>query len=171
MPKPYPDPFPEPARERNPRPFGPAPDPLAPAPKSRAGLGASRLPAVGAAVVALIIVGGLIILGVVLFNNPPAAATLRDIVIVFLGIQSILIGLLLIVLLVAVIYVALKLYDLAQFVQNELRPVLQRADDTMRTVNSRTVFISNAAVKPVVEIMAYASAVRSIFRSFTRSSH
>jgi hypothetical protein len=171
MPKAYPDPFPEPAREMNPRPSRTAPDPLAPAPNSPAGLGASRLPAVAAAVVALIIVGGLIILGVILFSNPPAAATLRDIFIVFLGIQSILIGLLLIVLLVAVVYVALKLYDLAQFVQNELRPILHRADDTMRTVNSRTVFISDAAVKPIIEIMACASAIKSILRSFTRSSN
>ena len=168
MPKVYPDPFPEPAREMNARRLRAAADPLAPASNSPTGLGASRLPAVAAVVVALILVGGLIILGVILFHNPPAAATLRDIFIIFLGIQSVLIGLLVIVLLVAVVYVALKLYDLAQFVQNELRPILHRADDAMRTVNSRTVFISDAAVKPIVEVMAYASAVRSIFRSFTR---
>jgi hypothetical protein len=124
--------------------------------------------AIIASVVALVILGILIALGVLLFNRPEAAARLRDIFIIWLGIQTMIIGLLMIVMLVAIIYVALKLYDLTQFVENELRPMLRRADDAIRTVHSRTVFISDTAVKPVIEVMSYASAVKSIISSFTR---
>jgi hypothetical protein len=134
-----------------------------------AGLSASRTPAIIAAVVALVILTILIAVGVFLFNNPPVAAVLRDIFIILLGIQSIIIGLLMIVAVVAIIYVALKMYDLTQFVQNELRPMLQRADDAVRTLHSRSVFISDAAVKPVIEVMSYASAVKGILKSFTRT--
>jgi hypothetical protein len=125
-------------------------------------------PAIIAGIVAVVVLAALILIGVLLFNNPPVAAVLRDIFIILLGIQTMIIGLLMVVAVVAIIYVALKMYDLVQFVENELRPMLQRADDAMRTVQSRTVFISDAAVKPVIEVMSYTSAVKSIFKSFTR---
>jgi len=133
-----------------------------------AGLGASRTPAIIAAVVAFVLLLVLVIFGVLLYNHPVAAARLRDIFIILLGIQSILIGMLLIVAVVALIYVALKMYDLSQFIQDELRPMLRRADDTIRTVHSRTVFISDTAVKPVIEVMSWGAAIKGIIRTFTR---
>ena len=133
-------------------------------------LGASRLPAIIAGVAAVVILAALIAVGVLLFNHPQTAAVLRDIFIVLLGVQSMIIGLLMMAMLVILIYMALKIYDLTQFVDNELRPILRRADDMMRTVHSRTVFISDTAVKPVIDVMGYVSAVKSIIRSFTRSS-
>ncbi len=133
-----------------------------------AGLGASRKPAIIAAIVVLVILAAFVVVGVLLFNHPSVAAVLRDIFIILLGIQSMIIGLLMIVAVVALIYVALKLYDLIQFVENELRPMLERADDAVRTVQSRAVFVSDTVVKPVIEVMSYVSAVRSIIRTFTR---
>jgi len=133
-------------------------------------LGASRLPAIIAGVAAVVILAALIAVGVLLFNHPQTAAVLRDIFIVLLGVQSMIIGLLIMTILVILIYTALKIYDLTQFVDNELRPILRRADDMMRTVHSRTVFISDTAVKPVIDVMGYVSAVKSIIRSFNRSS-
>lgn len=132
-----------------------------------AGLGASRMPAIIAAVAAFIILLVLVIFGVLLYNHPVAAARLRDIFIILLGVQSIFIGLLLIVAVVAIIYVALKMYDLTQFIENELRPILHQVDDTMRTVQSRTAFLSDSAVKPVIEVMSWGAAVRGIIRAFT----
>ncbi len=133
-----------------------------------AGLSASRRPAIIAGIVAFVVLAALIAIGVFLFFNPPVAAVLRDIFIILLGIQTMIIGLLMVVAVVAIIYVALKMYDLTQFVENELRPILHRADDIVRTVHSRTVFVSDAAVKPVINVMSYTSAVKSIIKSFTR---
>lgn len=134
-----------------------------------AGLSASRKPAIIAAVVAVVVLAVLIIVGVILFNHPAAAAKLRDIFIIFLGFLTMIVGLLVVVAVVAIIYVALKVYDFVQFVQDELGPMLERADDAARTVQSRAVFISDAAVKPVIEVMAYVSALKSVVKSFTRS--
>ena len=137
--------------------------------KRSAGLSSSPKPAIIAAIVAIVILAVLIAVGVVLFNNPPSAAVLRDIFLILLGIQSMVIGLLIIVMLVAIIYVVLKVYDFVKFVQTEVEPMLDRADDAVRSVQSRAVFISDTAVKPVVEIMAQVSAIRQIIRSFRRS--
>jgi hypothetical protein len=147
----------------------PGPTPKESSAEVSAGLGASRKPAIIAAVVALVILVALIAVGVYLFFNPPVAAVLRDIFIILLGIQTMIIGLLLIVAVVAIIYVALKMYDLTQFVENELRPIIRRADDAIRTVHSRTVFISDTAVKPVIEVMSFTSALKSIIKAFTRT--
>jgi hypothetical protein len=133
-----------------------------------AGLGASRTPAIVAAIVAIALLTVLIGVGVLLFKNPPVAAVLRDIFIILLGIQSIFLGLLMIVAVVAIIYVALKMYDLTQFVETELRPILRQVDDTVRTVQSRAVFLSDSAVKPVIDVMSWGSAVRGIIRAFTQ---
>jgi hypothetical protein len=133
-----------------------------------AGLGASRMPAIIAGVAAFVILLVLVIFGVLLYNHPVAASRLRDIFIILLGVQSIFIGLLMIVAVVAIIYVALKMYDLTQFIQNELGPILERADDTMRTLNSRTTFISDSAVKPIIDVMSWGSSVGAILRAFTR---
>ena len=143
-------------------PYLPAPDEDKGKHRERA---ASAWPAIIAVVVVLLILAVLIAIGIYLFNNPPTAAVVRDIFIILLGIQSMIISLLIVALLVVVVYVALKMYDLTQFVQNELRPILGRADDMVRTVHSRTVFISDTAVKPVIEVMSVTSAVKSIFRS------
>jgi hypothetical protein len=136
------------------------------------GKSSSRKPVVIiAAAVCLALVAAGVVLAAVLYNHPQSAATLRDVFLVVLGIQSMIINLLLIAVLAVLIYVALKVYDLTQFVQSELRPIVRRADDMVRTMHSRTVYISDTAVKPVIEVVSFMAAVKSIIRSFTRPVH
>jgi len=119
-----------------------------------------------AAIVGLVLVVAAIVLGVVLFNRPEAAARLRDIFIIILGIQSLILGLLLIAVLVTLVYLALKVYGLVRFAEDEVRPMLQRVDDLVRHVHSRSVFVSDVAVKPVLEVVGMVAAAKSILRSF-----
>jgi len=135
----------------------------------KSGSTGSRLPALVAVAFAVVLVAGTIVFGIFMFRSPTTAATLRDIFLIVLGVQSMIIGLLLVALLVAIVYLVLKLYELVHFFQSELRPIMQQADDTVRTVRSRAIFISDSAVRPIVEVMACVSAVKSIIRSFTRS--
>lgn len=133
---------------------------------SERGAEARRLPTLVAAIVCLALVAAAIVLGVLLYNRPEAAARLRDIFIIILGIQSLILGLLLIAVLVALVYLALKLYGLVRFAEDEVRPMLQRIDDLVRHIHSRSVFVSDVAVKPVLEIVGVAAAAKSILRSF-----
>ena len=113
----------------------------------------------------------LIIFGVIayfLYVNPQAAAIIRDISIVFLGLGTFLIILLLIVLIVITAYLVLKVNDLVNLLDREIKPILFRLQDTAGTVQGTTNFLSENAVKPVIKTVstfaAAQSAVRTLFR-------
>jgi len=74
-----------------------------------------------AAVVLIIILGGI---GWFLFINPEATAVLRDIFIIFLGIGVFVIILLIIALIVITAYLVLKVNDMVQLLDKEIRPML-----------------------------------------------
>jgi membrane protein implicated in regulation of membrane protease activity len=130
--------------------------------------GSSPMPAIIAGIVVIVILAIFGVGAYFLFIHPAATAVVRDIFIILVGFETMIIGLLIVAVLVAIIYLVLKLYDLVRIVQNEVVPLLNRADDTMRTVQSRATFVSDAAVKPVVEIMAQVAAIRQTIKSFIR---
>jgi hypothetical protein len=113
-------------------------------------------------VVLLLIFGGL---GVWLFFNPPVAAVLRDISILFLVLGGFIIILLLIVLVVITTYLVLKINDLVQLLNREIKPVLAQLQTTVNTAQGTTKFLSEQAVKPVITTASAVSATRAILRS------
>ena len=115
-----------------------------------------------AVVVLLLIFGGL---GVWLFFNPPIAAVLRDISILFLGLGAFIIILLLIILVVITTYLVLKINDLVQLLNREVKPVLIQLQSTVNTAQGTTKFLSEQAVKPVITTASAISASRAILRS------
>ncbi|NJN95828.1 MAG: hypothetical protein HC875_17845 [Anaerolineales bacterium] len=119
------------------------------------------------AVVIIIIFG---LLGWWLFTNPPAAAVLRDIFIIFLGLGAFLIILLLIALVVITVYLVLKINDLIQLLNREVRPVLSQLQSTMHTAQGTTNFLSEQAVKPVITTASAVAGVQAVFRSLFRRS-
>ena len=114
------------------------------------------------AVVVIILFG---LLGWWLFTNPPAAAVLRDIFIIFLGLGAFLIILLLIALVVITIYLILKINDLVQLLNREIKPVLLQLQSTVSTAQGTAKFLSEQAVKPVITTASTVSATKAIFRS------
>lgn len=115
-----------------------------------------------AAVVIILIFGGL---GAWLFFYPAAAAVLRDIFIIYLGLGVFVVILLLIALVVVTVYLVLKINDLIQLLQREIKPLLTSVQDTATTVKGTTTFISDHAVQPVIATASTVSAVKAIFRS------
>lgn len=118
-----------------------------------------------AAVVVVVLFG---LLGWWLFVNPPAAAVLRDIFIIFLGLGAFLIILLLIALVVITVYLILKINDLVQLLNREIRPVLTQLQATASTAQGTTKFLSEQAVKPIITTASTISATQAIFRSLFR---
>jgi TM2 domain-containing membrane protein YozV len=115
-----------------------------------------------AAVVIILIFGGI---GVGLYLNPPIAAVLRDIFIIFLGLGAFVIILLLIVLVVITAYLVLKVNDLVRLLDREIKPLLAQVQETTRTVKGTTSFISDQAVKPVIATASTIAATQAIFKS------
>ncbi len=93
-----------------------------------------------------------------------SVASIRDIAIVLLAIESLIIGGLLIVL-------VLQIRNLINVLKDEVKPILGEARDTVSTVKGTTSFVSDTVITPIVNMASFASAVRqsvATFRSPTR---
>jgi hypothetical protein len=117
------------------------------------------------ALVILLILGGL---GWYLFSNPDQTAILRDIVIIFMGLGIVFIILLLIALIVITAYLVIKVNDLVQLLDREIRPVLTRMQKTLATVSGTATFLSDQAIQPVISTASTVAAVQTIVRSLFR---
>ena len=107
-------------------------------------------------------------LGVWMFFNPVEAAVLRDIFIVFLGFGVFVAILLLIVLVIISSYLVIKVNDLVQLLDREIRPVLNKLLQTSSTVQGTTTFLSDHAVRPVISAASTVAGVRASFRALFR---
>ncbi len=88
-------------------------------------------------------------------------AFVRDLAIILLAVESLVIGVVLIIL-------VLEIRHLAKMLREEIKPILESADETARTVRGTTVFVSENLVNPMVRASSFATgvmqAVRILFR-------
>lgn len=118
-----------------------------------------------AAVVIILIFGGI---GVWLFFNPAAAAVLRDIFIIFLGLGAFIIILLLIALVLISVYLVIKINDLVRLLDREIKPILLKMQETMNTVKGTATFLSDHAAQPVITTASTVAAVQAVTRALFR---
>ena len=88
-------------------------------------------------------------------------ALIRDIAIILLAVESLVIGVILIVL-------ALQIRGLTKMLEEEIQPILESAKDTATTVRGTTVFLSNTFVKPMINAVGYASAANRVMSVLAR---
>jgi hypothetical protein len=126
---------------------------------------------IGGAVVAGLLLVGLVILMVFLSISAYRATRagvgpspgsvvvglLRDTAIVFVAFESLIIGALLIVL-------VLQLQSLTVLLRDEIKPMLEAANETMSTVRGTTKFVSHNVVSPVMKWSGYLAGVGRILR-------
>jgi len=114
-----------------------------------------------AVVVAVVVVVALGFGGYELFVHPPWARVLRDIFIILMAIQSLAIGVLLIVLIVQII-------NLTQLLREEVLPILNSTNETVDTVKQTTNFVSDVVVSPLIQVVSTVSAVQGGLRAIFR---
>jgi hypothetical protein len=107
-------------------------------------------------------------MGIWLFYHPVAAAILRDIFLIYIGLGIFVLIPLLILLTVVLIYLVLKLNDLTQLLTREVTPMLTSVQNSLNTVNGTTSFISENAVKPVISTASSYAAARAMFKALFR---
>ena len=129
----------------------------------------SKGPIIATVVVIVILLILFIGVGIYLFIHPDIAAVLRDISLILLALGTLVIALLAMVLIVALVYLALKLNDLVDLLQYKLMPLLDKANDTaslasdtVRTVHTRVNVVTEEAVKPVISVVSTAAAAKAI---------
>jgi cytoskeletal protein RodZ len=105
---------------------------------------------------AVIILGG-IVTGIVFLANAPLAtiSEVRDIFIIFLALESLLIGVVLIILVV-------QITTLVNLVQNEIKPILNSTKDTINTLKGTTQFLSQNLVDPVIKVSSYSAGIKRL---------
>ncbi|MBT3336916.1 MAG: hypothetical protein HN855_00430 [Anaerolineae bacterium] len=100
-------------------------------------------------VIFLVIVIGLFVWGIIaLFQaEPTQTAKVRDIFIIVMAFESLLIGAALIILIV-------QIASLMNLLQNEIKPIMDATNETVHTLRGTTAFLSENMIEPVVKLNA-----------------
>lgn len=107
-----------------------------------------RLTVIGL-VVGFIILLALIVLAVIYLASPAAPTEkIRDIFIIFMALEFLVVGL-------ALIILVIQLATLINLLQNEVKPILESTNETASTLRGTAVFLSDHLVEPVIELSAY----------------
>jgi hypothetical protein len=106
----------------------------------------------------VVIVALLVIAGFFLYSRPQATIFLRDVAIIILALETLMVIFFLGVVTVLLIYVILTL-------EREIKPVLNATSETVHTVRGTTVFVSETVVSPIMEVAGIVGAVRGAARA------
>jgi len=114
---------------------------------------------------AAIIGGSLIFLALIglaiygLLQNGILTANIRDIFIIFMAFESLVIGAALVVLII-------QIASLINLLQNEVKPILEATNETVNTLRGTSAFLSENLVEPVIKLNSYLAGFRRIFELF-----
>ena len=112
-----------------------------------------------------LIIGGLLILslvvvGLVLLLQPGTdTGRVRDIFIIFMALEFLLIGGVMIILII-------QLARLTLLLQNEIKPILESTNETANTLRGTTAFLSDHLVEPVLKLNQYLAGLNKILSFF-----
>ena len=109
-------------------------------------------------VLVLVIILGLFITGMVLLirSGPDTTSHWRDIFIIVMALESLVIGAALVVLIV-------QIATLINLLQNEIKPILNSTNETVSTLRGTAAFLSENLTGPVVELNVTLTAVKKVF--------
>lgn len=85
-------------------------------------------------------------------------ASVRDVAIVLLALESLVIGVLLVVLL-------MQLRRLARLLEEEIAPLLDSANETANRVKGTARLVSDSVVEPLVKLRSYSTGTREALQS------
>lgn len=83
-------------------------------------------------------------------------ANLRDVFIIVLAIEALLIGL-------AMFVLVLQTGMMINILQNQVRPILEDTQATMLKVKSTTAFLAKYAVQPIISVNSYSAGFKKLF--------
>lgn len=109
------------------------------------------------AIVAGVVLLILVVAGIWLLALPSTdTAKIRDIFIIFMALQSLVIGLVLIILIV-------QLARLTNLLQNEIKPILDSTNETVSNLRGTTTFLSDNMTEPIIKLNEYVAALSQLF--------
>jgi hypothetical protein len=103
----------------------------------------------------VVIVLALLVAGYFLYLSPEATTFLRDIAIIVLAFETLVVIFFLGVMTVLLIYVILTM-------EREIKPVLNATSETVYTVRGTTTFVSDTVVSPIMTVASIVGAVKGV---------
>ena len=125
----------------------------------RAALARQRWIIAGCIAGAILVLALLVWAVIALSSHPAAAANVRDIFIIFMALESLLIGAALVVLII-------QLASLINLLQNEVKPILKSTNETVNTLRGTSEFLSENLVEPVIKLNSYLAGLKKLFDLF-----
>jgi hypothetical protein len=107
---------------------------------------------VGVLVVILIVVAAVLLLRA----DNQTTGRVRDVFIIFMALESLIIGAALVVLIV-------QLATLINLLQNEIKPIITSTSETVNTLKGTISFLSNNLSEPVITLNAYLAGIKQFF--------
>jgi len=110
-------------------------------------------------VVAVVLVIALLATALVFLLSPRTdaeyVARIRDVFIIFMALESLLIGFVLILLIIQVA-------RLTNLLQNEIKPILDSTNETVSTLRGTTAFLSDNLIEPVMKLNEYLAGLQQL---------
>jgi hypothetical protein len=128
---------------------------------SQAALHKQRWVLAGIVLAAVIILAGIVVAVIALTKHPDIATNVRDIFIIFMAFESLIIG-------AALVILVIQIASLINLLQNEVKPILQSTSETVNTLRGTTEFLSENLVEPVIKLNSYLAGLRKLFGIFGR---
>ena len=98
------------------------------------------------------------VLGLAIFAltlNPSVTTNIRDIFIIFLAFESVIIG-------AALVILVIQVSKLVNLLNNEVRPMLEATNETLNTLRGTTKFLGENLVEPVVKLNSYMAGLQKM---------
>jgi hypothetical protein len=113
----------------------------------------------GIIIAVFIILAGIIVAVIALTEHPAVATNVRDIFIIFMAFESLIIG-------AALVVLVIQIAGLINLLQNEVKPILQSTSETVNTLRGTTEFLSENLVEPVIKLNSYLAGLKKFFDLF-----
>lgn len=94
-----------------------------------------------------------------LTRDAETTSNIRDIFIIFMAFESLIIG-------AALVILVIQVASLMNLLQNEIKPILKATTDTVNNLRGTTEFLSENLVEPVIKLNSYLAGLRKIFDLF-----
>ncbi len=122
--------------------------------------GLSTAAKIGIGVGILVAVAILVLALIFLLSNPETTQTVRDLFIIVLALESLVIGLLLVIL----VY---QLIVLIRMLRDDLKPMIDSTQETLNTVKGTATFVSQRVTQPAITASGYITGIGRSIRTLT----
>jgi NADH:ubiquinone oxidoreductase subunit K len=110
-------------------------------------------------IISLVVIALVVLVTIFLVNpaNQETTAQVRDIFIIFMALEAVLIG-------VALVILIIQLSSLINLLQNEIRPIINSTSETVNTLKGTATFMSNNLSEPVIKANQFIAMIKTLFK-------